>query len=72
MARETKGWAVFTPRGRLVNGTVLRTKGLAWDAGMIEDWTVNGVHPMYNEPAKMRAKGYTCRRVTVTAEGDDG
>ena len=61
MARTTRGWAVFTPRGRLMweTGSSKREDAIyaarcEWGLGL--SWET------------LEAEGYTCRRVTVTAE----
>ena len=66
MARETKGWAVYTPRGRCLLPTV---RDAAWKSKV---FAAAEIFKGFGWVTAVLRKGYTCRRVTVTAEGDDG
>lgn len=67
-----KQWAIKTPRGKLVRGSVADTKSDSWEGDAEyhdkEFMAISREHPFEWEDfiKAAKAKGYTCVRVEVT------
>ena len=69
-----KQWAIKTPRGKIIGGTMSDTRINAWDYAIDINkalWNIwmcdcSNISEIKNAVQKFKAKGYRCVRVNVT------